>query len=363
MTTNSPVRTAVEIAISLLLLAVLVSWCYRIVDPFVSFIVWGAVLAVSLHTPFLKLESGLGSRKLALVVFVVVGLAIVIVPAVLFTDTIVHSVTDLKQQLDTGEFTVPPPRENVQGWPIVGERLYENWLAAATNLEGWLEQNNEQVRSVAGTVLSRIAGIGVAVLQFVLATLVAAAMLAKAAPARGFTLQFFRRVMGEDQAESTMTLITTTIRSVAVGVLGIAFIQAVAGGIGMVAVGVPASGLLALIILVLAIAQLPPWIVLLPVIVYVFSIHSTTVAVVFAVWSLIVSFADMFLKPLLLGRGVEAPMPVILIGAIGGMLMSGIIGLFVGAVVLAVGYKLFLLWLNTDAGEASADPQAGQGAG
>ncbi len=342
-----------EIAISLLLLAILVSWCYRIVDPFVSFIVWGAVLAVSLNTPFLKLEGTLGSRKLALTVFIIVGLAVVLVPTVLFAETAVHGFASLKQQLATGEFTVSPPREGVQGWPVIGERLYENWLAASTNLEGWLEQNSEQLESVTSTLLARLAGIGGAVLQFVLAVLIAAAMLAKAGGAETFTRKFFGRVFGEADAQDMMTLTISTIRSVAVGVVGIALIQAIAGGIGMVAVGVPAAGLLALIILVLAVAQLPPWIVLLPVIVYVFSVQSTTVAIVFAVWSLIVSFADMFLKPLLLGRGVEAPMPVILLGAIGGMLMSGIIGLFIGAVVLAVGYKLFMAWLDADSEDES----------
>ncbi|MEM9251120.1 MAG: AI-2E family transporter [Planctomycetota bacterium] len=354
---KSPVRTAVEIAVSLLLLALLVIECYLIVNPFISFIAWGAIIAVSLNTPFLKLEATVGGRKKALAIFTIVGLAIVIVPAVLFVETMVQSVGNIKGQLDSGEFNVPEPRESVQTWPVVGEKIYSNWVAASTNLEGWLGENSEQLKAATSTVLSKLAGAGLAVLQFVLATLIAAAMLANAGAAEGATRKFFRRVVGEDQADGMMTLTISTIRSVAVGVLGIAFIQAVAGGIGMVAVGVPAAGLLALIILVVAIAQLPPWLVLLPVIVYVFSYQSTPVAVVFAVWSLIVSFADMALKPLFLGRGVEAPMPVILIGAIGGMLTSGIIGLFVGAVVLAVGYKLFQAWMNegvepiTDAAE------------
>ena len=126
----------------------------------------------------------------------------------------------------------------------------------------------------------------------------------------------------------------------------------------MLAVGVPGAGIWALAILVLAIAQLPPWLILGPVMFYVFSVESTAVAIIFSIWSIAVSLADMVLKPLLLGRGVEAPMLVILLGAIGGMLMSGIIGLFVGAVVLAFGYMLLVAWLtSTDSQPTGSDTQ------
>ena len=122
----------------------------------------------------------------------------------------------------------------------------------------------------------------------------------------------------------------------------------------MMFAGVPAAGLLAIIILVLAIAQLPPILVLLPVIFYVFSAESTTVGVIFMIWSILVAMSDAVLKPMLLGRGVDAPMLVILLGAIGGMITSGIVGLFVGAVVLALGYKLFQAWIQL------AEPETGE---
>jgi predicted PurR-regulated permease PerM len=133
---------------------------------------------------------------------------------------------------------------------------------------------------------------------------------------------------------------------VAVGVLGIAVIQGLLAGIGMMLADVPAAGLIAIIVLVFAIAQLPPILVLAPVIFYVFSASSTTVAVIFLIWCLLVSFSDVVLKPLLLGRGVDVPMLVILMGAIGGMITSGIVGLFVGAVILALGFTLFQAWIQ-----------------
>ena len=138
------------------------------------------------------------------------------------------------------------------------------------------------------------------------------------------------------------------MRSVALGILGVALIQTVLAGIGFLVVGVPGAGLWALLVLILAVVQLPTILILGPIIVYVFSTSSTVIAVVFAIWSILVGISDAFLKPLLMGRGVDVPMLVIFIGAIGGFMTSGIIGLFVGAIIFALGYKLFLAWLNED---------------
>jgi predicted PurR-regulated permease PerM len=132
------------------------------------------------------------------------------------------------------------------------------------------------------------------------------------------------------------------------GVLGVAIIQSILGGVGIWAIGIPAAGLWALIILLLAIMQLPPLLIMGPLAIYAFSFADTTPAIIFLVWSIIVSASDAFLKPIFLGRGVDVPMLVILLGAIGGMILSGIIGLFVGAVVLALSYKVFQALLVDD---------------
>jgi predicted PurR-regulated permease PerM len=353
-TLSAPVRVAIEIAVYLLLILAIATWCLQIVSPFISFIIWGAVIAVAVYNPFLKLRSVLGGRnKLAVLLFVLIGLGIIIVPTLMFADSLVQSTRQLGAGLESGQFDIPPPAEKVQDWPFVGESIYRNWSEAAVNLEEWLEKNNEQIKAIVGGLVSRAASIGLAVLQFVAATLIAAAMLANDEKTKAMIRRLAQRLVGS-RADEMLDLTSATIRSVAVGVLGIAFIQAVLGGAGMVVVGVPAAGIWALAILILAVAQLPPLLVLLPAIVYVFSTNdSTAAAVLFTIWSIAVSFSDAVLKPLLLGRGVEAPMLVILLGAIGGMIMSGIIGLFLGAVILALGYKLFQSWV--DAGEESLE--------
>ncbi len=354
---DAPVRESIEVAVYLLLVFGLLAWCLVIVGPFISFILWGAVIAVSVYTPFLALSQRLGNRrKLTVFLFVMLGLAIVIVPAWLFAGSLLDSATGFRDGLHGDGIDIPRANESVRDWPVVGEKLYENWSAAADNFEVWLNEHRVQLRGIVDFLFKRVSGLALAVLQFVAATLVAGLMLAGAESSRGFLARLSRRLAG-DRGDDLLELATATVRSVTVGVLGIAFIQAVLGGIGMVAMGVPAAGLWTLAILVLAIAQLPPWLVLFPVIFYVFSTNDNTVlCTVFAVWSIIVSFLDMVLKPLMLGRGVKAPMPVILLGAIGGLIHSGIIGLFVGAVVLALGYKLFMAWI--EAGEAGPDEAA-----
>lgn len=342
---SSPVGTAIDIAVNLLLIFIIVAWCFQILRPFITLIVWAAVIAMAMYRPFLKLQDLVGgSKKLALTIFTVAGLAIVVVPSWMFVGSILDSAQEMTTALETGEFKIEPPNEGVKDWPVVGNTVYENWSEASSNLEAFLVEHKESVKTLVGESATRLAGIGVSVLQFVISTLIAAAFLANAETIAGGIRMLIARLVGE-RADSFITLSTATVTSVAVGVLGISLIQSFLGGLGMMIVGVPAAGILTLVLLVVCIAQLPPWLVMFPVIAYVFSVESTTTASIFAVWGVIVSFLDMVLKPIFMGRGVDAPMLVILLGAIGGMLLSGIIGLFIGAVVLALGYKLLEAWL------------------
>ena len=204
-----------------------------------------------------------------------------------------------------------------------------------------------QLKKVGIRLLSTAANVGVGVLKFLVSIVIAGVLLANAAGGTQAARAFATRLTGE-RGTMAVELAEATVRSVAVGILGVALIQSILAGIGCLVVGVPGAGLWALLVLILAVVQLPTILVLGPIIVYVFSTSSTVAAVVFAIWSILVGISDAFLKPLLMGRGVDVPMLVIFIGAIGGFMSSGIIGLFVGAIVLALGYKLFLAWLNED---------------
>ncbi|RLA39671.1 MAG: AI-2E family transporter [Gammaproteobacteria bacterium] len=358
---NTPVKQAVEIAVSLGLIIIILAWALMILKPFIALIIWGAVIAIASYTPFLKLQSVFnGSKKKAVVVFALIALGIVIVPVWIFAGSTIESASSLGKEIAAGTVHISPPADAVKDWPLIGEKVHTAWSEAATNFTLFLQDNADQLKALGKSLLANVAGAGLGILSLVFSILIAAAFLSNAEAASIAMQRFFRRLAGE-RGDELLNLSTATIRSVATGVLGIAFIQAALGGLGMVVVGVPGAGLWALFVLVVAIAQLPSWLILGPVIVYVFSVESSTVATLFMIWSLLVSFLDMVLKPIMLGRGVEAPMLVILLGAIGGMVMSGIIGLFVGAVVLAMSYKLFQAWLamGEEAGDSGIDLDSG----
>jgi len=333
---------------------VLIAWaCWGILRPFVMPVAWGLIIAVAIFPLHVKLVAALGGRsRLAVALFAVIGLAILIVPTVMLMTSSVESIQQTHEAYEAGTLHVPPPPAEVAEWPVVGERTYKVWSAASRNLTATIESYGPQLKEFLGTALGAAAGAGGTVLVFVIAILIAAALMANAEPGHAFVRRLATRLAGEDGA-AFVELSIATIRSVAQGVLGIALIQAVLAGMGMLAVGVPAAGLWALGVLVLAIVQLPPILILAPIAVYVFSVSATVPAVLFLIWAIAVSFADAFLKPLLLGRGIDVPMLVILLGAIGGMMSAGVIGLFVGAVVLALAYSLFTAWLDAPALDAA----------
>ena len=342
-------RRAVEATVRIGLIAALAWWCLRIVSPFVMPVLWAIIFAVALFPVFRWLRSKLGGRGgLSAALLTLVALALLIVPIVMLSTSMIESVQSITRGVEDGTLTVPPPPEGVADWPVVGENLASAWAQAADNLQAFLGTYRDQLKPLWAWVVSQAAGAGAAALLFFLAIVIAGLLMAKADGAVSAANSLATRLAGEDGAAMVSTA-GATIRSVVQGVLGVAVIQSLLAGVGMLAVGVPGAGLWAGVILVLAVIQLPPLLVMGPVIAYVFTTAGTFTAVLFLIFGLFVSVSDAFLKPLFLGRGVEVPMPVILIGALGGMMMSGVVGLFIGAVVLALGYGLTVAWVQKGA--------------
>lgn len=272
-----------------------------------------------------------------------------IVPAVLLSESFFTGVKWLSVQVQKDALHVPPPPAKVADWPLIGGVVSEFWTRASENLEQTLAGFGPQLKTFGGWLLSTVTGLGLAFLMTIVSTIIAG-MLLIGSEGGGRTARSIGVRLGGDQGAAAVDLATRTIRSVAGGVVGVAVVQSALAAVGLILAGVPAVGLWAVLILILAVAQLPPLLILGPAIVYVYATSDSTLTIVlFAVWSLVVSVSDSFLKPLFLGRGMDIPMPVILVGAIGGMLLNGIIGLFVGAVVLAIGYRLFLAWMQPQA--------------
>lgn len=349
---------ALDAAIRIVLLALLVWWCFNIVRPFILPILWGAIFAVALYPLFLKLQSMLGGRlKLTATLITLAALALLIIPTVILSQSLAANAAKLSKEIEAQTLTIPPPSEKVKDWPLIGKRLDQTWRLASTNLDAVLDKFTPQLKAGGRKLLSFAAGAGVEVIMIVIAIIIAGVLMVYAHSGTQAMETIAGRLMGHEGGKKIVNLIGATIRSVAQGVLGVALIQSILAGIGFMVMGVPYTGLWTFVVLVLAVVQLPTILVLGPIIIYVFSIAETTPAVLFTIWSLIVGVSDTFLKPLFLGRGMDIPMLVILLGAIGGMVLSGVIGLFVGAVVLAVGFKLFVAWLNQSASTADEHVQ------
>jgi predicted PurR-regulated permease PerM len=346
------VRRAVEAAIRVGLLALLVVWCFQIVQPFIIPFVWGVIIAVAVYPVFEQLRSALGNRgTLAAVLFTILMLVLLIWPAAMLATTLVEGVHALALRFAEGTIAIPPPFEGVSRWPVIGEPIARFWLLASENLADALAQIRPQIAFVSRWLLSAAADVGLGIVQFAAAVLIAGVLLAHGKGGGDAVHAIAARLAG-DSGNAYTEIGQATVRSVARGILGVALIQSLLAGLGFLAVGIPAAGLLALICLLLAVVQIGPGLVLIGAVIWVFSEATTPVAVAFLIWCLFVGLLDNFLKPLLLGRGVRVPMVVIFVGAIGGLLASGIIGLFVGAVVLAVSFTVFTAWLGQAPGAA-----------
>jgi len=347
-------KNTIEAAIRLGLLLLLALWCFNIIKPFVLPVLWGVIIAVAIYPVFTKLKAALGGRnKLASVLYTLIALALLMTPTIMVSNSVIDTSAAISESYAAGTLKIPPPDDSVKDWPLIGEKTHSIWTEVSSNLEKALIHYQPQLKTAGEAFVSAAAGLGGGILMFVLSIIISGVLVANAAAAYQVTIKIFTRLTNAEHGQEYTNLSKATIRSVAQGVLGVAAIQAVLSALGMMVMDVPAWGLWSLIILVLAIAQLPPILVLGFVMAYVFSVAETTPAVIFAIYSIIVSGSDGFLKPMFLGRGMSTPMLVILLGAIGGMMMSGIIGLFVGAIVLALGYELFMKWLNV--GEEAAE--------
>ncbi len=339
---------AVEVSVRVGLIVLLLALCFLILRPFLLPIAWGVIIAIAAYPTYQKLKRSLGERgTLTAVLLTVILLSILIVPTALLAGTLVDGIQGLAARVKEGTFIIPPPPPKVATWPIIGVPLNQLWSLASSNLSEMVRNFAPQIRTAVTGLLSASAGIAVTVLQFVLSILVSGILLAKAEDAGKATRSVANRLFGENGPEFHK-LMGATIRSVSVGILGVAFIQSVLAGLGFLLEGLPSAGLWAVVFLFAAVLQVGV-LVLIPAVIYAFTISSTTKAAIFLIWCVIVGMMDNVLKPILLGRGVEVPIVVVFLGAIGGFIAMGIIGLFVGAIVLSVTYKLFLAWLEKPA--------------
>ena len=341
-------RRLMDVFIRAGLVVALVMLCYQIFSPFVALMAWALILAVALYPAQQKLARGMGGRQgLAATSLVLVGIVLIVLPTTVLMLSLGDSVRGFVVSMRDNTLQIPAPRDGVTEWPVIGKKVHALWSMAHADLPAVIQAMQPKIGELSKMALGVVAGIGGAVLMFLFAFIVAGIIMAFGQAGVASTRSIFDRIVGTERGGEFARLSTATIRAVAQGVLGVALIQALAVGLVLLIAGVPIPGVLAAIVLVLGVAQVPALLVTLPAIAYLWSSgdHGTGAAVAYSVLLFLAGMLDNVLKPLMLGRGVDAPMPVILLGALGGMASGGILGMFVGAVLLALGYQIFMGWV------------------
>jgi len=325
--------------------------CYQVFAPFLTLMVWAVILAVALYPLQQLLASKIGGKQgLSATLIVILGIVLIVGPTAILMSSLGDSVQRLISDVQSGTLEIPAPPDSVAGWPVVGEKVHATWSQAHNDLPALVKSMQPKIGDLAKSALAFVASIGGGLLQFLASFIIAGILMAFGHSGSRATLAIFERVAGAAQGAEFARLATATIRAVAQGVIGVAFIQAIIVGLCLLVAGVPWAGVLTVIVLVLGIAQIPALIVTLPAIGYIWWLgdYGQVEAIAYTVLIFLSGMTDNVLKPLMLGRGVDAPMPVILLGALGGMAAAGILGMFVGATLLALGYQLFMGWVSVN---------------
>lgn len=345
-------------AIRIACVGILVYWTFLIIRPFLTIIIWSAIFAVALYPAFGWTAASLGGRRtLAATLIIAVSLIVIIGPATWLGVILADNVASLVARFGEGSAVIPQPPEAVKGWPLVGSPIYETWYRASTDLKELLLESSPQLKSMGTRLLGAAGNSGANIIKFIVAV-IASGFLLVSGPTIVETVRSMLRVVVTTRGEEFIDLVGATIRNVSRGVIGIAVLQSVLAGIGLMVAGFPAAGLLSFLVLLSGILQFPT-LVLAPIIIASWFMMEPTSAIFFSAYMAVVSVLDNVLRPLVMARGLSVPMPVVLVGVLGGIFAHGIIGLFVGPVVLSIAWQLLISWVKS-ATEQSAEDASGE---
>ena len=333
--------------------------CFQALSPFLRLLAWSIVLAVTIYPLHQKLARRIGGKQgLTSTILVLIGITLIVVPSWLLMNSFADSIHGFIGAVQQNTLQIPEAREGIKKLPIVGNKIYGAWSKAHGDLPGLVQSMQPKISELARDAVGMVANIAKTMLLFLASFIVASIVMAYGESGSRTGRAFMIRIAGPVRGESLTKLTVSTIRAVALGVIGVATIQAILIGLALMLAGIRVAGVLAIITLVLGIAQVPALIITLPVIIYIWASgdYSTGSAITHTIILFVMGLSDNVLKPLMLGRGVAVPMPVVLLGALGGMASGGILGMFVGATGLALGYEVFKHWIaNTPAEDATPE--------
>lgn len=342
------IQPIVEMVIKVGVILLLIFLCLRIIKPFIFIFVWGVIIAIAVFPLYKSLEKKLkGRNKLAAILISALLLLILSIPTYFLADSLVDGIKQFAADIQNRNFSLSEPPVQIKEWPLIGEPVYEFWLSATENLGALLKKYDETLVNVGQRILNALLGTGIGILQLLLSVIIGGILLASSNNGIKLAQKFYNKLVGE-RANEFLLATEITIRNVAKGVLGVSLFQSLILGIIFTIAGVPYAGLWALLCLIFGVIQVGPMVITIPVIVYLFIFDPLWAAIIWGIVIILASLIDNFLKPILMGKGAPAPMLVIFLGAIGGFMLSGFIGLFLGAIVLSLGYKLFIAWLDPE---------------
>ena len=334
------------LAVRIVCLGFLGYWSLILIRPFLTIIVWSIIIAVALYPIFDWLSAKLyGHRALAAVAVTILSLLVMLGPATWLALSLAETVRTLLARLGDGTLTFPPPSDAIKAWPLIGEKIYESWLLASTNLRALVIEAAPHLKPLGSSLLNAAGSIGINLLKFIVAVVISGFLLIPGPSLIHSIKNVLSRVAA--RGEEFVDLAGATIRNVSRGIIGIAILQALLAGVGLLFAGVPAAGLFSFLVLVLGIIQIGPSVILLPLIVWSWFAMDTAMAVLFTLYMVPVNLLDNILRPLV-AKGLSTPMPVILLGVLGGTLVHGMIGLFVGPIVLSIGWQLLVVWIRDE---------------
>jgi predicted PurR-regulated permease PerM len=318
-------------------------WSLILITPFLTIIVWSIIITVALYPIFDWLSARLyGHRALAAVVITVFTLLVMLGPVTWLGLSLAETVRMLLARIGEGSLTIPAPSEAVKVWPLVGEKIYETWVLASTNLQALVIEVAPHLKPLGTGLLKAAGSVGINLFKFIIA-LVISGFLFVPGPSLIHSIKNILGRVAAGRGEEFVDLAGATIRNISRGIIGIAILQALLAGIGLLLAGVPAAGLFSFLVLLFGIVQIGPSVILVPLIIWSWFSMDTTMAILFTLYMVPVNLLDNILRPLV-AKGLKTPMLVILIGVLGGTLAHGLIGLFVGPIVLSIAWQLLMVW-------------------
>jgi predicted PurR-regulated permease PerM len=349
-----------RITLGVLALGAMTAASIWVMLPFLLSVVWAATIVIATWPILAGLQSRFGGRRgPAVAVMVSVLLALLVVPVWLGADAVASNSERVGQLVRSfATEGLPPPPAWLERVPVVGGRLAGRWQEFTGNPEAVVARLKPHAREVAGWITSKTGAVGTTLVQLLLMVVIAGILYASGESAGNGVLRFLRRLGGE-RGENSGRLAAQAVRAVALGVVVTAIAQTVLAGAGLALAGVPHAGLLTTLVFVLCIAQIGPILVVVPATIWLYSSGSAGRGTLLLVISIVALTLDNVLRPILIKRGADLPLILILSGVIGGVIAFGVIGLFIGPVLLAVTWTLLVAWVG-DIDRTTQEPEAGE---